>query len=140
MSWSSTAVSILISSQAELAKPDSIVRAEELMKLITSPTSVATLILIGFARTQLDKNAALYDRNRTVYALLASVGAAVITSVIVAVMLPLSIRVVYTNHGAVETTLLVYVLTHMVAVGTALYSIKVILECWRELSTHNSQQ
>jgi hypothetical protein len=116
-----------------LAKPDSIHRAEELMKLITSPTGVATIILIGFARTQLDKNADRYDRNRTVYALLASIGAAIITGVIVAIMIPLSIRVIYTNDGSVDTTLVVYVLTHVVAVGTALYSLKVCLECWREI-------
>lgn len=134
MSWSSIAASILKSSEVLAPKFDSIVRADELMKLIASPTSIATLVLIGFARTQLDKNAtASYDHGRTGYALVAAVAALALTTVIVAVMIPLSIRVIFTNRGGIETTLLVYVLMHLVAVGTAAYAGKVCHECVREL-------
>jgi hypothetical protein len=136
MSWSSTAASILQSSAAEPPKPDSIARAEELIKLITSPTAVATVILIGFARSQLDKNASGYVLNRTVYALLAAAAAVVITAVIVGVMLPLSIRILHTNEGPVDTTLVVYALTHLVASGTAAYAVKVCAECIREIRSH----
>lgn len=114
-------------------KPDSITRAEELLKLITSPTGIATVILLGFARSQLDRNAEGYERTRTLFGLTAAVGAILITVSIVVVMLPLAIRVLVTNDGGVETVLLVYILTFFVAVGTAAYAIKVALDCLREL-------
>jgi len=108
------------------------------MKLITSPTAIATVVLIGFARSQLDKNSKTkFESSRTWFALLAAVGAVIITTVIVAVMIPLSIRITVTHHGnRTETALLVYLLTHAVAVGTAVYAAKNVSDCVRELWAH----
>lgn len=137
MSWSSIAPSILLRSSEVPAKPDSIARAEQLMDLIKSPTAVATLILIAFAKSQLDKNAsAQYDTSRTVFATAASAGAVVITAIVAAVMLPLSIRVLWTRRWKVhdiDTTLLVYTLTHLVAIGTMVYATVILIQCVREL-------
>jgi hypothetical protein len=129
MYWSLTVLSTLQSSDAAA---DSVSRAEELLDLITSPTSIATLVLLAFARGRLDRNAEQKDSARTWFALLASIGAIVITVAIVVVMLPLTARILVRNTGGVETVLLVYCLTHMVAIGTAIYAVKVAGECIKE--------
>ena len=49
-------------------------------------------------------------------------------------MLPLTIRVLVTNAGnGAETVLLVYVLTEVVAVGTAVYALWMVWQCKEEL-------
>ena len=119
---------------AHLERDDSLIRADELMKLVSSPSGVATVVLLGFARRQLEKNASVsFDRSRTLYALAAAAAAMSIMLTLAAVMCPLTIRVVFTNDGGVETALLVYVLTHAVAVGTGVYSATVAAACFREL-------
>lgn len=116
-------------------RADTIARATELLDLIKAPTSVATVILLAFVTSQLRRNADELDLPRTWFALFAALGADMITAAVVAVMLPLTIRVTITNFGGeVDTLLLVYVLTHLVAFGTALYAIKCTWDCAGELA------
>lgn len=107
---------------AAAAEPDSMARASELLDLITSPTALATGVLLVFSRAQLAKNEDGIERPQTVWAILSALGATVICVVIVGVMTPLASRVVFTNDGGVETRLLVYGLTYLVAIGTAIYA------------------
>lgn len=135
MKWSSTLHSILASSETD-ATPgsESLDRADELLELIKSPTAIATIILLGFAGAQLKLNSERsFQTARTIWALLASVGAVIITLAITAVMAPLTWRMLFENDGPVETLLLVYGLTHVVAIGTACYSASVVWQCCKEL-------
>ena len=110
----------LLTAAAE--EPDSMARASELLDLITSPTALATGVLLVFSRAQLAKNEDGIERPQTVWAILSALGAVVICVVIVGVMTPLAIRVIVTNDGGIETRLLVYGLTYLVAIGTAIYA------------------
>lgn len=108
------------------------VRAAELLDLIKAPTSLATVILIGFALDQLKQHAHGYDASRNTWALVASSLALIITVTIVAVMTPLAYQVAVKNRGPVETRLLVYWLTFLVAIGTACYSAWIVTRVIRE--------
>lgn len=96
-------------------------RAAELLDLIKAPTSIATVVLIGFAVNQLKQHATGYDGARNFWAFVASVLALAIATTIVLVMTPLAYEVVAVNSGSVETLLLVYWLSYLVAIGTAAY-------------------
>ena len=102
-------------------EPDSMTRAAELMDLIKSPTAVATGVLIVIARAELQKNAGDLRKKNSRNAFLASILALVLTGAVVAVMTPLFYRVVFLDSGGIETRLLVYVMTFVVAVCTAIY-------------------
>ena len=115
---------------AAATEPDSMLRSDELMDLVKSPTAIATGILLVFAKQQLKGNAGGIRRWSTVWACVASFGAILLTGVIVGVMTPLLVRILFINDGGVETRLLVFALTWMVAVGTAIYSITVLKESW----------
>lgn len=110
-------------------------RAKELLDLIASPTAVATGVLLTFARAQLTRNGAgTIDRGMTFWALLASCGATVIAGAIVVIMTPLAVKVTAVNRGGVETRLLVYGLTYLVAIGTAGYAGFITWKCVRDLT------
>ena len=112
---------------------DSMARASELMDLIKSPTAVATGVLIVFARAELKKNAdtELLKKNSR-NALVASILALIITVAVAVVMSPLLWRVVVQNTGEVETRLLVYVMTFIVAVCTAVYVANVAIDSLKD--------
>ena len=112
----------------------SLARARELLDLIKSPTAVATGVLLVFARGQLTRNAANgVDTSLTWWALVASLGALVIAAIIVGVMSPLAYRMVFVNRGGIETTLLVYGLTYLVAIGTMIYAAFITWKCRDDL-------
>ena len=113
-------------------EPDSMVRAKELLDLIKSPTAIATGILLVFSKQQLKENAQGIRKWPTVWAMAAALAASLLTYVIVAVMTPLSLRVLFTNRGGIETRLLVYVLTYLVAIGTAVYATSVVVGIYGE--------
>lgn len=102
--------------------PDAVIRAQELLDLLESPTSIATVILLGFAQSQLSRNARGVDVPRTRWAGVAAALAFVIAAAIVVVMTPLAYRMLFVNRGRVETVLLVYGLSYLVAIGTAAYA------------------
>lgn len=116
---------------------DSMERAAELMDLIKSPTAIATGVLIVFARDERKKSATIGNtKARARNALLASSAALIITATVVAVMLPLFCRITVLNRGnGVETRLLVYALTFLVALGTVVYVATVVKDSfddWRQ--------
>jgi hypothetical protein len=124
--------SVLTRSSSE-APSTSVTRAKDLMDLIKSPTAVATGVMIAFARGQLIKNRTGIDKPMTWWAFIAAVAAVGIAGLVVAVMSPLAWSVVVSNRGSVDTTLLVYCITYVVAIGTAIYSGFVAWRCTRDL-------
>lgn len=114
-------------------EPDSMARAKELMDLIKSPTAVATGVLLVFAKQQLSGNAGGVRRGPTIWAGVATVGAIALAAVIVGVMTPLLLRIVFVNSGGIETRLLVYLLTWLVAIGTAIYAATVFASVVNDL-------
>ena len=133
--------SILLSSLADAAsaaagtETDSMARAKELLDLVKSPTAVATVVLLAFTTAQLTKNdEGTVDRSRTVWALVAGVLGLLLTIAVVGVMTPLAWRVTVKNAGNhVETRLLVYDLTYLVAIGTGGYALHVVRRALRHL-------
>jgi hypothetical protein len=115
----------------EATESPTLARAKELLDLIAGPTTIASVVLVGYARRQLDLISAKYDKSRARWGLLASFGAFVIAAVIVSVMTPLAYRSLIINRGRVETLLLVYSLTYLVACGTALYCVTAGWDCFR---------
>src|SRR5687767_3599700 len=113
----------LLATASTPPESDSMARAKELMDLIKSPTAIATGVLIVFARDERNKNATIeLTRSRSRNATLASVAALVIALTVVVVMSPLMFRITIANAGnSIETRLLVYALTYLVAVGTVAY-------------------
>lgn len=103
-------------------------RADELLDLIKSPTAIATGVLLAFTTAQLKLNDdGTIDERRTFWALVSATLGTVLAGVIVAVMTPLAYRVIVTNWGnGVETRLLVYILTYLVAIGTTIYGLTVL--------------
>ncbi len=121
---------------AQVTDPDSMARAKELLDLVKSPTAVATGVLLAYAQTQLSANSPI-KIDRTVWATVAAVGGAVIAGAVVAVMFPLTWRVLVTNYGnGVETRLLVYVLTWLVAIGTLAFALKVLWQAIGDLKNY----
>ena len=132
MSLSSIPLSLLEPVGANVS--NSLARAKELLDLIKSPTAIATGVLLVFARGQLARNAATgVDKPMTRWALAASLGALAIAAVIVGVMSPLAYRMVFVNRGGVETELLVYGLTYLVAFGTTIYAAYIVWSCRGDL-------
>jgi hypothetical protein len=119
---------------AEASEPESMARAKELLDLVKSPTAIATGVLLVFAKQQLKGNGDGIRRWPTFWAGVAALGAIVLTATIVGVMTPLAARTVFVNRGGVETRLLVYGLTWIVAVGTTIYSATVLIEVVKEYS------
>ncbi len=111
------------------SEPDSLARAKELMDLIVSPTTLVTGVLLVFSRNQLAKNdQATVDRPMTYWALVAALAGCGIALIIVVVMTPLAFRVVFINRGGIQTRLLVYVLTYLVAIGVVMYAGFVVMK------------
>jgi len=117
---------------AEVAEPDSMARAKELLDLVKSPTAIATGVLLVFATQQLKGNAGGIRKKQTIWAGLAAAGAIIITVSIVVVMAPLVHRMLFVNDGGVETRLLVYGLTWLVAIGTAIFAIHTFVDVCKE--------
>lgn len=140
MYFLSTLLSTLANAAGEavLAESDSLERAKELLELIKSPTAIATGVLLGFTTSQLNENdKGTVKRPRTWWALTAALLAAFIAGTVVAVMTPLAWRVTVTNAGnGIQTRLLVYGLTYLVAVGTTAYAIFVVHRALRHLGVH----
>lgn len=124
---SSILASILASAAAEPAESDSMARAKELLDLVKSPTAVATGVLLAFATSQLNLNdSGTIDQRRTRWAVIAAMLGVVLAVAVTGVMSPLALRVTISNRGGpVETRLLVYMLTYLVAIGTTLYGISI---------------
>lgn len=116
------------------AQADAVLRARELLDLIESPTSIATVVLLGFAQTQLTRNAEGVQRARTKWAAVAAILALGIAAAIVAVMTPLAYRMIFINRGDVETVLLVFGLSYLVAVGTTAYAAWVATQALKDLA------
>jgi hypothetical protein len=118
----------------ESSSSASVSRARELLDLIKAPTSIATVILLGFTQAQLNRNAtSSVDGARTLWAAVAAILAALIAAAIVAVMSPLTYQMIVVNRGGVETVLLVYGLTYLVAIGTTGYAMSVTWQAGRDL-------
>jgi nitrogen fixation/metabolism regulation signal transduction histidine kinase len=103
-------------------------RAKELLDLVRSPTAVATAVLLAFTTSQLKLNdEGTIDSRRTFWALVSAVLGTLLAAAVVAVMTPLALRVAIGNWGnEVESRLLVYVLTYLVAIGTTVYGLSVV--------------
>lgn len=118
---------------AEVTEPDSMARASELLDLVKSPTAVATGVLLAYAQTQLTANSPI-KIGRTIWATAAALGGAIIAGAVVAVMFPLAWRATVSNFGnGVETRLLVFLLTWLVAIGTLAFAVKVLYQAAGDL-------
>lgn len=104
-------------------------RAKELLDLVGSPTAVVTAVLLTFSRAQLERNKTGVDKPMTIWALVAAGTATLVAAGIVAVMTPLAIGITLCNNGDVETRLLVYALTYLVAIGTTTYAVYIAIKC-----------
>ena len=125
---------------AQGLEPDSMARAKELLDLIKSPTAIATGVLLVFSAHQLKGNADGIRQWPTIWAGLAAFGASVITATIVGVMAPLVARMLLVNDGGVETRLLVYGLTWLVAIGTMIYSVTEFIKVCGEYRRGRAEQ
>lgn len=132
-------LSPLLSGLLDAAEPGvapSVARAKELLDLITSPTAVATGVLLTFSRAQLTRNSTnAIDKGMTWWALGAAALSVFIATAIVAVMVPLAWRMTVVNDGPVDTQLLVYGLTFVVAIGTVSYAVYIAWRCIEDLTT-----
>lgn len=131
MSFSSILNSLLSADASP--EPPSMSRAKDLLDLIASPTAIVTGVLLAFARKQLERNATSLDKPMTRWAFVASMAGLAIAGVVVAVMSPLMRDITFRNDGGVETRLLVYALTYLVAIGTAAYAGYVACKCVKDL-------
>jgi len=134
MSWWSTS-HLLLDAAAQQTASKSVARAKELLDLIASPTAVATGVLLVFTKGQLIRNGGDGGVNRTMtwWALAAGAGATIIAGTIVGVMTPLAWKMLFVNRGPVETQLLVFGLTFLVAIGTTVYAAHIAIKCIQDL-------
>lgn len=112
---------------------DAAARAMELMDLATTPTALVTGTFLAYAGRAIAANREDVSPVRMGFALAAALGAVALMVSLVVVLAPLAYRSVFVYRSGVETTLLVYWVVFLSAVGTLLYSIYTAVLCGREL-------
>lgn len=108
-------------------------QAKAVMDLVATPSALVTGTFLAFAGRAIQDNERRVDHLRMAFALSASVAAIGVTVALVAMMLPLAVRSVWSYRGGVEAVMVVYWVILLSVIGTAAYSGWTAWRCAQQL-------